>query len=300
MRHCKRVTIFEGPDGSGKTTMAREFAQTTNAIYAHHRHQPMMNNTMRLYIESMMPALLGYQDVVLDRSWLSDVPYNKVRGNKGMPWWQKCVLERLAMRCGAVVVHCDPGYDTCQNNFLQNIDGEMLTDVGQLRQVWMLYYAEYTNLPRISYDYRQQEILGASKLSYEVDNKRMATHPVISPTVGNWKAGTLVISSDPTDTQYILPCDSYYRFPFTTAARDPWERLYNTAEEWVPFDHNTLWLDTDKSWSPYLEYGWKPELVCVMNIEDEERAKSIWPDAVIFQGCDIAVAKEMREILPEF
>src|SRR3546814_15272272 len=30
------ITIFEGPDGAGKSTLAQEYAQLTNARYVHH------------------------------------------------------------------------------------------------------------------------------------------------------------------------------------------------------------------------------------------------------------------------
>ena len=78
MKTSKKLTIFEGCDGSGKTTAAREFAEQTGAKYVHFHNLPRIKKGLgRMYVEAMLPALLGYQEVVFDRSWLSETPYGE-------------------------------------------------------------------------------------------------------------------------------------------------------------------------------------------------------------------------------
>ena len=67
MRQCRRLTIFEGPDGSGKSTAAQAYAEATKAKYVHFPALPQVDKSLgRIYVEAMLPALLGYQDVVFD------------------------------------------------------------------------------------------------------------------------------------------------------------------------------------------------------------------------------------------
>ena len=71
-----KLTIFEGPDGGGKTTAAEKYAKETGAQYVHFGPLPHVKDSLaRVYVEAMMPAILGLQDVVFDRSWLSEIPY---------------------------------------------------------------------------------------------------------------------------------------------------------------------------------------------------------------------------------
>jgi thymidylate kinase len=153
---CKRVTIFEGPDGGGKTTTARTYARHTHAQYVHFGNLPIVTHGLaRMYVEAMLPALLGYQPVVLDRCWLSEVPYGKAfRGGMdrlGTP--TRRMLERLAMRCSAVVVQCQPSLETCLSNFNRRRHEEMLRREEELTEVYMHYLEEPTALPKIMFDF---------------------------------------------------------------------------------------------------------------------------------------------------
>jgi len=100
---CKRLTIFEGCDGSGKSTAAAKFAEEHGAKLVHFPALPRVtNNLARMYVEAMLPALLGYQDVVFDRCWLSEEPYGTAfrEGQDRLGVVSVRMLERLAFRCG--------------------------------------------------------------------------------------------------------------------------------------------------------------------------------------------------------
>jgi polyphosphate kinase 2 (PPK2 family) len=117
MIDSKVLTIFEGPDGSGKTTAAREYAEQTGARYVHFPALPRVKHGLgRMYVEAMLPALLGYHDVVFDRCWLSETPYGEAfrEGQDRLTQADRRMLERLALRCGAVVVKCLPEWDPAE------------------------------------------------------------------------------------------------------------------------------------------------------------------------------------------
>lgn len=155
------ITIFEGPDGGGKTTAAKKYAKETKALYYHFsawRH--MGPHLPRLFLEAMQPALLGYANVVLDRSWISEEPYNTVYHKASTPWIlpRMCsMLERVAMRCETNIVMCLPPKEQCIENFNSRRKDEMLADIGQLSDVYDRYkdFRKYQrcSLPAIEYDY---------------------------------------------------------------------------------------------------------------------------------------------------
>jgi thymidylate kinase len=191
--NCRSLTIFEGCDGSGKTTEAKRYAELTGARYVHFGAIPKVTDAAlgRMYVEAMLPALQGYQDVVFDRSWLSEIPYGAVfrqgadrlkRGN------QRRLLERIAMRCGAVVVFCEPGWEAVEKSFLSGRD-EMLKNTRQLKAVYELYGVVETQLPEVIFDYTSDRLIDPGILM----ELRTPHHVVEHNTTGNLGADNVVL-----------------------------------------------------------------------------------------------------------
>lgn len=203
----KSITIFEGADGSGKTRAAQRLAEATGAKYVH--FGPLLSvkkGLARLYIEAALPALLGYQSVVFDRSWLSEVPYGRVfRNGADRLGPEVCrMLERIFMRCRTTVVYCDPGEESALATFRSRRGEEYLEKEEQLIQVRQLYSEMQTSLPLTLYDYTT-EALDAMCLT------RTTAHPIKSETAGNLLADTLIVGESYAErTDY----DSWYQKPF--------------------------------------------------------------------------------------
>lgn len=214
----RNVTIFEGPDGGGKTTLATEYAKLTNARLVHcGPFTSVKKDLARFYVEAMLPALLGYQDVVLDRSWLSELPYGAAfRGGKDrIGPIKRRILERIAMRCGAVVVKCLPDVDVCVENYRKRRDLEMLTHEDQLRHVHACYEHLQTELDEVMYDYTTYDRGRdhAARVEYDVTELRKSVpcHVLDSSTVGN-RAGGIAIVGDAASSH--KSADSLIQFPF--------------------------------------------------------------------------------------
>lgn len=209
---CK-LTIFEGPDGSGKSTAAKKYAEDTGAKYVHFAALPRVNAGLgRMYVEAMIPALLGYQDVVFDRSWLSENPYGVAfrEGQDRLGDGSRRMLERLALRCGAVMVRCNPGWDNVLKSYLSRKHLEMLDNDGQLKQVFELYEREHTDLPEVHFDYT----VGYGQLSYEtVESQRTERHPLGAQTAGNWGANIVLIGDSFAERK---DNDALYQWPFAS------------------------------------------------------------------------------------
>lgn len=151
----KRLYIFEGPDGCGKTTAACKLADAIDAKYAHFGPLPEMTQIGEVYARAMLPAYLGYEDVVMDRCWLSEQPYGDAfRGGKNRLSDQEVNrLTNIAKACRTIVIKCRVPWEVCSKVF--DSRPEMLKNKSQLRSVYDAYGQLDTNLPTTVYDWTE-------------------------------------------------------------------------------------------------------------------------------------------------
>lgn len=256
MSFSKHITIFEGPDGSGKTTAAQDYAEHTNARYVHFPALPQVSKGLaRMYVEAMLPALLGYQDVVLDRCWLSETPYGEAFREGQDRLTQACrrMLERLAYRSGAAVVLCLPKWEVVRTNFLKRKHLEMLKDDTQLRQVYDLYKAQGTSLPLVPFDY---ETHPKEMLHQQLVQARSPCHALHRQTAGNWDGGIVLVGEGFAERK---DHDPWYQWPFASFSGDGCSRwLTQQLDEAGLPEENLLWVNADQDLSFIHELEWSP------------------------------------------
>lgn len=236
---CKKLTIFEGVDGSGKTTAAKEYAERTGALYIHFPSLPRVNKGLpRMYIEAMLPALLGYQDVVFDRSWYSEIPYgiNFRDGFNRTPNQVMRMLDRVAMKCGAVIVLCDPGFDLCRDNFMARKHLEMLSDDTQLFNVHKAYEEQAYGLPKFNYDYSVDPNFIAN--NNFLDDYRFECHNINFRTAGNINAPIIIIGKCDKER---YDHDPWNQFPFVSFQQSG--TYYWLTSQISGRESNILWID---------------------------------------------------------
>lgn len=213
MAEVKRLTIFEGSDGSGKSTAAQRFADETGARYVHcGPYKQVKQNLGRFYAEALLPAVLGYQDVVLDRCWLSEVPYGTAfrGGADRLGDVQRRLLERLAFRCATLVVNCRPAWDTVRTTFASRLGDEMLEREDQLRQVYDLYGERLpTALPQVRYDYQNDPDL----LLHLAPSRRSLAHRAALASAGDLEARVLLVGEAFGE---VKEPDLMYQWPFAS------------------------------------------------------------------------------------
>lgn len=150
-----KLVIFEGPDCSGKTTVARRMAKHLDAVNIHHTSYNGVHGDplMERYATSM--GLSVHVPVVLDRCWLSEVPYGQVfRGGLDRLGPDRVQsLEKWANYLGAKVVLCLPPWNNVRDTFLLRQSEEMLTGMDQIKKVYGLYTNMKTTVPLIHYNY---------------------------------------------------------------------------------------------------------------------------------------------------
>lgn len=220
--NTRAITIFEGPDGAGKSTLAQEYAQLTRARYVHHGPYKQVGDGLgRMFVESMLPALLGYQDVVLDRCWLSEPIYADAfrGGNDRVGMARARLLDRLALRCGAVVVKCLPPWAFVKETFNSRKAEEYLDDDAQLLAVYGDYqHGLNTHLHEVEHDYTQHlnkplslVVMNDVKPLVEMQRSKSPCHSIRVNTAGNWDAPIVIVGKDFGEHKNN---DAVYQWPF--------------------------------------------------------------------------------------
>lgn len=98
------IIILEGPDGSGKTTLAEQLHRQTGFMKL--RRSQETDKVADLFKEYEQ-ALKAGKNCIMDRSWYSEMVYGPVmREGSAISYPQMYELERLAVKNGAIIIHC--------------------------------------------------------------------------------------------------------------------------------------------------------------------------------------------------
>ena len=100
------ILILEGPDGSGKTTLATRLHATTGyPIY--HRSKPENDEDKANMMEQLKADFKKYKNVIVDRCWYSEIVYgNVMRDGSVIDYPEMYDLERLTLSKGALLIYC--------------------------------------------------------------------------------------------------------------------------------------------------------------------------------------------------
>lgn len=150
----KKITIFEGPDGAGKTTAVNKFIAATGAKYYHHGAYPGERNIAHYYLKSLRPAMFGEHDIVMDRSWFDEKPYGFIfRGGLDRIGHMGCELFKEVLKlCGGLVIVCVPPWDVVRENYLARQAQEYLDTTDQLKYVYD-YFTGTVDMYPLTYQY---------------------------------------------------------------------------------------------------------------------------------------------------
>lgn len=161
-----RITILEGPDGAGKTTLAgawRSRLRDTGQVNHAWNHGPYLGQTgdyiSTHYLRSMLHPS---PNMFLDRSWFSEAVYGPiVRGIDRLEMRHHRVLERITFSRSAIQVICLPPYENCKKAYLARKELEYLEDESTLLAVWNKFDSitktdDPQRVPTVVYDYTRE------------------------------------------------------------------------------------------------------------------------------------------------
>ena len=247
------LTIFEGPDCSGKSTAAFNFFKEgrTGLKLIHHGPYPGVKKLLpRLYVETMLPMLQGGAGQIWDRAWYSEPIYGAAfrHGEDRVGSVNKRHLERFALRHGAVVVLCLPPWDVVSTTWLERRGEEYLQNEEQLYKVYQDYsdLRRWCDLPVVLYDYTQHSM---ETLAKAVERARLGVLSEDHVHAGGNPNARIVLVGDKFSDLKDEDCS--WRLPFASFSGSGSSRwLTSKLMDLKVREHQLLWVNADE------QLGW--------------------------------------------
>lgn len=100
------ILIIEGPDGSGKTTLAEQLSKQTGYPIVH-RSQPKTDEEKKRMMGQYIQDIKAGKNVIWDRCWYSEMCYGPVmRDASVITYPQMYELEAMLAKTGAMIIYC--------------------------------------------------------------------------------------------------------------------------------------------------------------------------------------------------
>lgn len=152
MTTAASVVILEGPDGGGKTTLARWLRDQRGYQIVKTNAPSPKENVFKSYTDSLLAAVESGQPTVLDRHYLGEGIYGPLlRGEDRLGRQGRDLLERLIVARGVKLVICSPPWAKLVKGWAGKDD--LLKRQAQLRQVRQAYLSEARRLGLEVYDW---------------------------------------------------------------------------------------------------------------------------------------------------
>lgn len=100
------IILIDGPDGSGKTTLANKISTQTGYPIVHMSY-PKTAEEKQQMMQQYVNAIKGAKNIIFDRCWYSEMVYGPiVRSGSAISYPEMYALEKLLAKVGAIIIYC--------------------------------------------------------------------------------------------------------------------------------------------------------------------------------------------------
>lgn len=152
------IILIEGPDGSGKTTLANKIQQQTGYTLLH-RSYPKTEEEKANMKNEYMEVIKSRKNIIMDRCWYSEMAYGPaMRGETNITYPDMYELEKAIVRYGGgMVIYCTGPINTLWQRCISRGE-DYVVDKDTYREIYTTYETVMEDVPHIipvvTYEYK--------------------------------------------------------------------------------------------------------------------------------------------------
>ena len=141
------IIIIEGPDGSGKTTLANKLSKQTGYPVVH-RSAPKSDEEKAAMMNMYKQAIKESKNIIFDRCWYSEMAYGPImRDASVISFPEMYELEKLLCKKGGLIIYCTDKPDVLWKR-CQERGEDYITDISTHTKICE-GYDELMNVPHL-------------------------------------------------------------------------------------------------------------------------------------------------------
>lgn len=142
------IIILEGPEGAGKSTLAKQLSKQTGFEIVH-RSKPKDEEEKKQMLQHYIDAIKQNKNMIWDRCWYSEMVYGPIMRDAAFITTQQMYeLETLLAKTGALIIYCTDVPHLLWKRATERGE-DYITDFGTLQAICTAYDAVMFNIPHI-------------------------------------------------------------------------------------------------------------------------------------------------------
>lgn len=154
------IVILEGPDGAGKSTLARQLSDLLEVPVMHLGPPPEGISALDQCLSMIMNNRTQYMGAVMDRFHIGERIYGPLmRGVDTLGYDGQYLVEEGLLQLGAKMIVCLPPVEVCLENWRARKGAEYVQEEDKIHEIHSRYLSVESRLPTLVYDYTKQTMI---------------------------------------------------------------------------------------------------------------------------------------------